>query len=498
MLPCAFLLGGLLVPLGLLLSDICATGPSIAGPVIASVGPGLCTMVGGSMAAGSSLCNLQASIPLPSSAMLQLPIQLDILRSYRAAVSKECPGGPAPWQPALDTVVQAVRQTPFLEFQRLMPENGILSLGGSNSLALQPATIQFLAQSVNVTAEVLGSWLAAASGDLLSCSSISTIARSPLDATCTQLQGPLVAFFFSFYIIAFLLCCLGIPANLTGRKRWPSKLWGPLAPETQDGCCCGFCPPCCGCCQRKLPPVMIVDEPVRGSSIAAGARAGKAIELVPPSPARRGTCLMGSAAAAASSGAAVGGRATVNVVKRSMSGRVVLRNEIQSPPSLGMPESDARAGKDRQAASYAPTTAGPSLSAASAALAASTPAFSGPATYAPLYTNISSHQGSSAAALALPAGPFAAMQQQQLATAAGVPMAVTYRVPISESPGQYPPLRSLGIGASPMAQQQQLLMSPSAPPHAMAFELPHFSGFGGFQQQQKEYHSSQDPQGMKT
>ena len=224
-LPCIFLYVAVAWPMLMIAGDVCASGANIADNYVLSYGDDLCSFAGGT--GGLQQCSYTESVSLLGST-LQETVNVSVLGVVRG-VAGAC-SDPDPIASPLNDIAQ--QAAPFLfrlaSTYVKSTSSGTSSFSFSDGVALSPTLRGLVLNATNATTAALVNFVAAETASGLSCGSVSGAVGSVKDALCCDAMPPLYWYASAWYLIAWAMCCCGLPAACLGRKRFPTSPWGKM------------------------------------------------------------------------------------------------------------------------------------------------------------------------------------------------------------------------------------------------------------------------------
>lgn len=165
---------------------------------------------------------------LPLGDDLRVGATVDFPGSYRSLMTRCAANDPL--TAALGGVADAVEPLPYrLAATYLDPASAFFS-----SLPVQPrpGVVDVLFNASNTTGRLLGTLVRREAAEALSCSRANGIIADAKATVCCDVLPPLFWYVSAWYLMAWAMCCCGLPAACLGRKRFPKEPWGPAYDET--------------------------------------------------------------------------------------------------------------------------------------------------------------------------------------------------------------------------------------------------------------------------
>lgn len=214
-LPWIFLLSGTLFAVILFAGDVCYGGANVGLQFVDMYGDSFCEdALGGT--GTLSACTISMDV-----GSREVNTTLDLPAVY-SGVLGACPTSD-PLTPAYDTMRQEVARLPRDEIEDMFDD-----MGGDVSMreALKN-DLRRAADSLGANAEAFVTGMS----NTADCEALNGAVSGMKDAMCCDVLSALYWIVSSWYLLAWGMCVCGIPAGLCGRKRLPSRPWGPAYEE---------------------------------------------------------------------------------------------------------------------------------------------------------------------------------------------------------------------------------------------------------------------------
>lgn len=161
------------------------------------------------------------SVKLPVGDDLSLGTSVDYPGVYSSLMTR-C-GANDPVTSAFNGIAAALEPVPFLAASQYLGPGSTLSL----PVAPRPAVTDIVFNVTNTTGALLATLLRREGSEALSCARTNGIIGDFKAAVCCDILPPLFWYVSAWYLMAWAMCCCGLPAACLGRKRFPREPWGP-------------------------------------------------------------------------------------------------------------------------------------------------------------------------------------------------------------------------------------------------------------------------------
>jgi hypothetical protein len=254
-IPICFVLAGLFFPAMMVFGDVCASGKNVGYSALLQIGsnpqsvqsicknlPSSTYSVSGTGAAAKGLCSIAPTVTLPSGAVAAIVNATISLETYTKALLGQgtCSSTGTPWQPTFEHVANNIRTLPYKEVRYLLTDpNSPLN----SQVKLRPAMLNFIYGATNATANLLATTFVNLAQDVATCDALNNAIAATTDTVCCNVVTPLYWLASVFFLLAWAMCCCGLPVGLLARKRLVSKPWGSQMRQRPPTGCCGAAKP---------------------------------------------------------------------------------------------------------------------------------------------------------------------------------------------------------------------------------------------------------------
>ncbi|KAA0164649.1 hypothetical protein FNF28_03710 [Cafeteria roenbergensis] len=211
--------GGLLFPIVMVTSDVCASGLNVGYTYVDRSEASICSLVSGdllqpgrcvvSIDTGTSAGNADLTINLP--------------RLYSSMLGEDgcTPAGRTEVVNAF-TAVGALSD----RFFETSVNTTVVDVAASAGVPIREPLRIALLLSARSAGSATDSFLSSLGSSALSCDNVNSMVGSFTDGVCCGFVGPVYWVVSSWYLIAFAMCILGWGGSVFAYKRLPNELWG--------------------------------------------------------------------------------------------------------------------------------------------------------------------------------------------------------------------------------------------------------------------------------
>lgn len=217
-LPCLFIFGGLMLPFVLLIGDSCRGFENMGYAVMLDHGDAMCASMGGTGTAEACLM-----LDKDDGGLIKSDLTLNLVGLYEGILGTDgCTalgGGPV-----MDDMWAQVRDSvgPLTTF--MLNDTMVQSAQNFTNNTLQPQILDVMygaGSSLQRHTEDLVTDMS----DALSCQALHDAIAGMKDAVCCDMLSAFMWLLVPWYLMAWVMCCVGVPAGLLGRKRF-GQPWG--------------------------------------------------------------------------------------------------------------------------------------------------------------------------------------------------------------------------------------------------------------------------------
>lgn len=223
-LPCIFLITGLLFPLGLVLTDVCASGTNIGYNYVLLAGDDACGMVSGT--GTGAACTVSKAVSMQG-VSLNVTSTINLPAMYRGLVGV-CPAQSRAADPifaAFADVADQLQDIPYAKAHDLLAGSGASALPGG--LELRPGVTDVVYAAANATGDTASAFVSSIGTSVLSCGRVNAVLADLKEGLCCNIVTPFFWYISAWYLVGWAMLLCGLPAGCLARKRLPSGLWGP-------------------------------------------------------------------------------------------------------------------------------------------------------------------------------------------------------------------------------------------------------------------------------